>query len=214
MSAALLALQLVLTLPDCVPPCALAQGEEPLSLGVGTQQVLTIDWSATAWSGAIEVKTVSEHQLLVIGKSTGRGELRVKTATGERHFVAWVRKRDPDSCGSSEIWSQLPCGGDFDLIVDVDQLVIRGTYRSFEDFLQVMRLTAKYPGLRVPRATEIMLQRALSEVNGPLFRAGLEARVVRVAHGFELRAGPAEQQRAAEILADHRWLLDLAFRSR
>lgn len=204
-----LVLRLVTSLPDCVPACALEPGEELVRLGVGTQKVVTVegDWSGTVFSGAIEVKVLSRTQLLIIGADSGRGDLRVFFPKGERRFVAKVTKLDPDSCGISELWKRLPCGGDFDFDVSTGQVRIHGTYRSYEDLLTLLQLAASVPGAQIPPPPAVLVDRAFSEVNLALFRAGLEVRVRCEGKAAALHVDrpqpPDVLQRATDLVARH-----------
>ena len=214
-----LALRLLTSSPDCVPPCPVLPGEELLRLGVGTQKVLTVpELKGTAVSGdAIDVRIIRGDQVLVIGASSGRGDLDVFTRGGVHRYVVKVTKLDPDSCGLSDVWKMLPCGGDFDFDSQSDRQKIVGTYRGLADLLQVLKVSAKYPGVLIPAPPPALVERAFTEVNGALFRAGLEVRAQCKGAEVELhveKPQPLERvQQAAEFVAAHGELAQLCART-
>ena len=212
----LLALALVTSNPDCVAACPLREGETFLQLGVGTQKVLTVpDWRGTAYAGdVIDVRRIGSNQLLIIGASSGSAALDVFTARGVEHYAVKVTKLDPDSCGLSELWKQLPCGGDFDADFKSDRLRVVGTYRGLVDVLQVLRLAAKYPGLPIPPVPPVLAQRVLTETNIELFRAGLPVTVRCSGASLELQTNePAALEAAKALIARHTELTPLCERS-
>ncbi|MBS1149590.1 MAG: hypothetical protein H6Q89_1288 [Myxococcaceae bacterium] len=208
-----LMLNLAMSLADCVPACPLSEGVEQIRLGVGTQKVLTLnsEWRGYTFTGdGIEVKAIGNNQLLLIGARSGVTELRLFLAGGEKRYSLWVRKLDPDSCGSfgpgPYVW--MPCGGDFDVSFRNDRLVATGTYRDLDDWKKVHAFRVAYRGAAIPPPTAPLLARALSDANVALFRAGLEVRVRRLGKGVVLTpADPATLKKAEEVLAPHRQLL-------
>ena len=94
MRSGVVAVLFMLSLP------AFAQEGGPISLGVGTQKVLTVPGIQRVAIGdpaVAELRTIGNNQLLLVGQAEGKTTLLVWKTSGQRlSYLVTVRKQDPN----------------------------------------------------------------------------------------------------------------------
>jgi pilus assembly protein CpaC len=146
-STAGLALALVL-----VGPVAVRAEEPEISLGVGTQKIVSVPGLQRIAVGnpeIIDVKVIGANQLLIVGTKEGLTTLITWAGSGEPRTIR-VRTARSDGCtlGIHELDRLLGKREGITIRMIGDRIYLDGTAYTSEDLLRVHQITTLYPNVR------------------------------------------------------------------
>ena len=159
---------------------AAAFGQEGgnISLGVGTQKVITvpgIQRVAVGDSAIADVKTIGNNQLLVIGAGEGKTTLLIWKASGQRiSYLVSVRKQDPNEV-ISEIKKLLGEIEGVTVRMVGDRIYLDGQAYTQSDADRIDQVVGLYPNVKsfvkiAPNAKKLVAQ----NLNAAFQKAGLK----------------------------------------
>ncbi len=183
-------------------------------VGVGLQKVITVDPTLRGFvysAPSFDVKTIGMNQLLVIGVAEGEGELTLFYEDGPPKVLRFTVIRSDMSDWIFDVSKYLQCGSKLELVMKGDQIIFSGEYSSVDEWRAMTRFALENRNFTIPPPPVRFVQRALSDANLALFKAGLDARVRALGHAPVLwlpRPATAEEaQKIDQVLAPHRDLL-------
>lgn len=166
----------VLALPASV---ALAEeGGTTITLGVGTQKVITVpgvNRIAVGDPAVADIKTIGNNQVLIIGQSEGKTSLLLWRSSGQRtSYQVIVRKQDPNEV-ISEIKKLL---GDIEGVsvrMVGDRIYLDGQAYTTQDADRIDSVVSLYPNVKsfvkiAPNAKKLVAQ----NLNAAFQKAGLK----------------------------------------
>ncbi len=157
---------------------ASAQEGGSISLGVGTQKVITvpgIQRVAVGDAAVADVKTIGNNQLLIIGAAEGKTTLLIWKSSGQRvSYLVSVRKQDPNEI-ISEIKKLL---GDIEGVtvrMVGDRIYLDGQAYTQSDADRIDQVIGLYPNVKsfvkiAPNAKKLVAQ----NLNAAFQKAGLK----------------------------------------
>ncbi|NBD09582.1 MULTISPECIES: type II and III secretion system protein family protein [Corallococcus] len=191
-----LALSALVTLVAAAP--ALAQEGSTVSLGVGTQKVLTIPGLSRVALGdpsIAEVKTLGTGQLLVTGNQEGKTTLLVWKSSGQRiSYLVTVRKQDPNEV-ISEIKRLLGEIEGVSVRMVGDRIYLDGQAYTTQDADRIEQVVSLYPNVKsfvkiAPNAKKLVAQ----NLNAAFQKAGLKNVQANVVGATIFLEGSVESQ--------------------
>ncbi|RKH55154.1 type II and III secretion system protein family protein [Corallococcus aberystwythensis] len=191
-----LALGALVTLVASAP--ALAQEGSTVSLGVGTQKVLTIPGLSRVALGdpsIAEVKTLGTGQLLVTGNQEGKTTLLVWKSSGQRiSYLVTVRKQDPNEV-ISEIKRLLGEIEGVSVRMVGDRIYLDGQAYTTQDADRIEQVVSLYPNVKsfvkiAPNAKKLVAQ----NLNAAFQKAGLKNVQANVVGATIFLEGSVESQ--------------------
>lgn len=191
-----LALSALVTLVASAP--ALAQEGSAVSLGVGTQKVLTIPGLSRVALGdpsIAEVKTLGTGQLLVTGNQEGKTTLLVWKSSGQRiSYLVTVRKQDPNEV-ISEIKRLLGEIEGVSVRMVGDRIYLDGQAYTTQDADRIEQVVSLYPNVKsfvkiAPNAKKLVAQ----NLNAAFQKAGLKNVQANVVGATIFLEGSVESQ--------------------
>ena len=192
--ASLLALVLVAGLPGE----ALAQEGTQLSLGVGTQKVVSVPGITRIAVGdpaIADVKTIGNNQILVIGAGEGKTTLLVWKSSGQRvSFLVSVRKQDPSDV-INEIKKLLGEIEGVSVRMVGDRIYLDGQAYTTQDAERIEEVVNLYPNVKsfvkvAPNAKKLVAQ----NLNNAFQKAGLKNVQANVVGATIFLEGSVESQ--------------------
>ncbi|NOJ98393.1 BON domain-containing protein [Corallococcus coralloides] len=177
---------------------ALAQEGSSVSLGVGTQKVLTIPGLSRVALGdpsIAEVKTLGTGQLLVTGNAEGKTTLLVWKSSGQRiSYLVTVRKQDPNEV-ISEIKRLLGEIEGVSVRMVGDRIYLDGQAYTTQDADRIEQVVSLYPNVKsfvkiAPNAKKLVAQ----NLNAAFQKAGLKNVQANVVGATIFLEGSVESQ--------------------
>ncbi len=181
--------------------CTTAQAQEgtSLSLGVGTQKVITIPGGisriAVGDPSVADVKTIGNSQILIIGSGAGKTTLLVWKGNGQRiSYLVSVRTQDPNEV-ISEIKKLL---GDIEGVsvrMVGDRIYLDGQAYTTQDADRIDQVVGLYPNVKsfvkiAPNAKKLVAQ----NLNAAFQKAGLKNVSANVVGATIFLEGSVESQ--------------------
>jgi len=177
---------------------ALAQEGSTVSLGVGSQKVLTIPGLSRVALGdpsIAEVKTLGSGQLLITGQSEGKTTLLVWKTSGQRvSYLVAVRKQDPNEV-ISEIKRLLGEIEGVSVRMVGDRIYLDGQAYTTQDADRINEVVSLYPNVKsfvkiAPNAKKLVAQ----NLNAAFQKAGLKNVQANVVGATIFLEGSVESQ--------------------
>ena len=179
---------------------AVALGQEGgnISLGVGTQKVITvpgIQRVAVGDSAIADVKTIGNNQLLVIGAGEGKTTLLIWKSSGQRiSYLVSVRKQDPNEV-ISEIKKLLGEIEGVTVRMVGDRIYLDGQAYTQADADRIDQVVGLYPNVKsfvkiAPNAKKLVAQ----NLNAAFQKAGLKNVQANVVGSTIFLEGSVESQ--------------------
>ena len=179
---------------------AVAWGQEGgnISLGVGTQKVITvpgIQRVAVGDSAIADVKTIGNNQLLVIGAGEGKTTLLIWKSSGQRiSYLVSVRKQDPNEV-ISEIKKLLGEIEGVTVRMVGDRIYLDGQAYTQADADRIDQVVGLYPNVKsfvkiAPNAKKLVAQ----NLNAAFQKAGLKNVQANVVGSTIFLEGSVESQ--------------------
>lgn len=177
---------------------ALAQEGGNLSLGVGTQKVLTVPGMqrvAVGDPGIADVKTIGNNQILIIGSTEGKTTLLVWKSSGQRlSYLISVRKQDPNEV-ISEIKKLLGEIEGVNVRMVGDRIYLDGQAYTQADADRIDQVVGLYPNVKsfvkiAPNAKKLVAQ----NLNAAFQKAGLKNVAANVVGSTIFLEGSVESQ--------------------
>jgi pilus assembly protein CpaC len=177
---------------------AAAAQDTTISLGVGTQRVITvqgINRIAVGDPSVADVKTIGNNQVLVIGQGEGKTTLLVWRSNGQRmSYLVIVRKQDPNEV-ISEIKKLL---GDIEGVsvrMVGDRIYLDGQAYTTQDADRIEQVVGLYPNVKsfvkiAPNAKKLVAQ----NLNAAFQKAGLRNVQANVVGSTIFLEGSVESQ--------------------
>lgn len=169
-----------------------------ISLGVGTQKVITvpgIQRVAVGDSAIADVKTIGNNQLLVIGAGEGKTTLLIWKASGQRiSYLVSVRKQDPNEI-ISEIKKLLGEIEGVTVRMVGDRIYLDGQAYTQADADRIDQVVGLYPNVKsfvkiAPNAKKLVAQ----NLNAAFQKAGLKNVQANVVGSTIFLEGSVESQ--------------------
>ena len=157
---------------------AVAQEGGNISLGVGTQKVITVPGIARVAVGdaaVADVKTIGNNQLLIIGSSEGKTTLLIWKNSGQRiSYLLSVRKQDPNEV-ITEIKKLLGEIEGVNVRMVGDRIYLDGQAYTQADADRIDQVVGLYPNVKsfvkiAPNAKKLVAQ----NLNAAFQKAGLK----------------------------------------
>jgi len=157
---------------------ALAQEGGTISLGVGTQKVITVPGIARVAVGdasVADVKTIGNSQLLIIGSAEGKTTLLIWKTSGQRvSYLVSVRRQDPNEI-ISEIKKLLGEIEGVSVRMVGDRIYLDGQAYTQADANRIDQVVQLYPNVKsfvrvAPNAKKLVAQ----NLNAAFQKAGLK----------------------------------------
>src|SRR3954462_6392924 len=176
----------------------LAQEGGNISLGVGTQKVITvpgIQRVAVGDSAIADVKTIGNNQLLVIGAGEGKTTLLIWKSSGQRiSYLVSVRKQDPNEV-ISEIKKLLGEIEGVTVRMVGDRIYLDGQAYTQADADRIDQVVGLYPNVKsfvkiAPNAKKLVAQ----NLNAAFQKAGLKNVQANVVGSTIFLEGSVESQ--------------------
>ncbi|MFP2911438.1 type II and III secretion system protein family protein [Pyxidicoccus sp. 3LFB2] len=193
------ALSALVALAALVPGgSALAQEGSTVSLGVGSQKVLTIPGLSRVALGdptIAEVKTLGSGQLLITGLGEGKTTLLVWKTSGQRvSYLVAVRKQDPNEV-ISEIKRLLGEIEGVSVRMVGDRIYLDGQAYTTQDADRINEVVSLYPNVKsfvkiAPNAKKLVAQ----NLNAAFQKAGLKNVQANVVGATIFLEGSVESQ--------------------
>ncbi len=177
---------------------AMAQEGGSISLGVGTQRVLTIPGIQRVAVGdpaIADVKTIGNNQLLVIGSSEGKTTLLIWKGSGQRiNYLVSVRKQDPNEV-IGEIKKLLGEIEGVTVRMVGDRIYLDGQAYTQADADRIDQVVGLYPNVKsfvkiAPNAKKLVAQ----NLNAAFQKAGLKNVQANVVGSTIFLEGSVESQ--------------------
>lgn len=177
---------------------ALAQDGTTVSLGVGSQKVLTIPGLSRVALGdpsVAEVKTLGSGQLLITGQTEGKTTLLVWKSSGQRvSYLVAVRKQDPNEV-ISEIKRLLGEIEGVSVRMVGDRIYLDGQAYTTQDADRIEQVVGLYPNVKsfvkiAPNAKKLVAQ----NLNAAFQKAGLKNVQANVVGATIFLEGSVESQ--------------------
>jgi len=177
---------------------ALAQEGSTVSLGVGSQKVLTIPGLSRVALGdpsIAEVKTLGSGQLLITGQAEGKTTLLVWKTSGQRvSYLVAVRKQDPNEV-ISEIKRLLGEIEGVSVRMVGDRIYLDGQAYTTQDADRINEVVSLYPNVKsfvkiAPNAKKLVAQ----NLNAAYQKAGLKNVQANVVGATIFLEGSVESQ--------------------
>ena len=177
---------------------ALAQEGSTVSLGVGSQKVLTIPGLSRVALGdptIAEVKTLGSGQLLITGQAEGKTTLLVWKTSGQRvSYLVAVRKQDPNEV-ISEIKRLLGEIEGVSVRMVGDRIYLDGQAYTTQDADRINEVVSLYPNVKsfvksAPNAKKLVAQ----NLNAAFQKAGLKNVQANVVGATIFLEGSVESQ--------------------
>jgi pilus assembly protein CpaC len=177
---------------------AAAQEGSSISLGVGTQKVITVPGIARIAVGdpsIADVKTIGNNQILIIGAGEGKTTLLIWKTSGQRtSYLVSVRKQDPNEV-ISEIKKLL---GDIEGVqvrMVGDRIYLDGQAYTTQDADRIDQVVGLYPNVKsfvkiAPNAKKLVAQ----NLNAAFQKAGLKNVQANVVGATIFLEGSVESQ--------------------
>jgi len=181
-----------------LPPAALAQEGTQLSLGVGTQKVVSVPGITRIAVGdpaIADVKTIGNNQILVIGAGEGKTTLLVWKSSGQRvSFLVSVRKQDPSDV-INEIKKLLGEIEGVSVRMVGDRIYLDGQAYTTQDAERIEEVVNLYPNVKsfvkvAPNAKKLVAQ----NLNNAFQKAGLKNVQANVVGATIFLEGSVESQ--------------------
>lgn len=156
---------------------ASAQDGNTISLGVGTQRVITVPGISRLAIGdpaVADVKTIGNNQVLVIGQAEGKTSLLIWKSSGQRlSYLVVVRKQDPNEV-ISEIKKLLGEIEGVSVRMVGDRIYLDGQAYTTQDADRIEQVVGLYPNVKsfvkiAPNAKKLVAQ----NLNAAFQKAGL-----------------------------------------
>lgn len=177
---------------------ALAQEGTTVSLGVGTQKVVTIPGLSRVALGdptVADVKTLGTSQLLITGQQEGKTTLLVWKTSGQRiSYLVTVRKQDPNEV-ISEIKRLLGEIEGVSVRMVGDRIYLDGQAYTTQDADRIEQVVSLYPNVKsfvkiAPNAKKLVAQ----NLNAAFQKAGLRNVQANVVGATIFLEGSVESQ--------------------
>ncbi|QDE68187.1 MULTISPECIES: type II and III secretion system protein family protein [Myxococcus] len=177
---------------------ALAQDGTTVSLGVGSQKVITIPGLSRVALGdpsVAEVKTLGSGQLLITGQAEGKTTLLVWKSSGQRvSYLVAVRKQDPNEV-ISEIKRLLGEIEGVSVRMVGDRIYLDGQAYTTQDADRIEQVVGLYPNVKsfvkiAPNAKKLVAQ----NLNAAFQKAGLKNVQANVVGATIFLEGSVESQ--------------------
>lgn len=177
---------------------ALAQEGSTISLGVGTQRVLSVPGVTRVALGnpaVAEVKTLGSGQLLISGLGEGRTTLLVWKNSGQRvSYIVVVRRQDPNDV-IGEIKKLLGEIEGVSVRMVGDRIYLDGQAYTTQDADRIEQVVSLYPNVKsfvkiAPNAKKLMAQ----NLNAAFQKAGLKNVQANVVGSTIFLEGSVESQ--------------------
>ncbi len=177
---------------------SLAQDGGPVSLGVGTQKVLTvpgIQRVAVGDPAIADVRTIGNNQLLIIGSAEGKTTLLVWKTSGQRiSYLISVRKQDPNEI-ISEIKKLLGDVEGVNVRMVGDRIYLDGQAYTQADADRIEQVVGLYTNVKsfvkiAPNAKKLVAQ----NLNAAFQKAGLKNVQANVVGSTIFLEGSVESQ--------------------
>ncbi len=177
---------------------AAAQEGSTISLGVGTQKVVTIPGITRIALGdpsIAEVKTIGNNQVLIIGQNEGKTTLLIWKSSGQRiSYLIAVRRQDPNEV-ISEIRKLLGEIEGVSVRMVGDRIYLDGQAYTTQDADRIEQVVSLYPNVKsfvkiAPNAKKLVAQ----NLNAAFQKAGLRNVQANVVGATIFLEGSVESQ--------------------
>ncbi|MFL5321784.1 MAG: type II and III secretion system protein family protein [Myxococcaceae bacterium] len=181
-----------------VPVVSHAQEGSQISLGVGTQKVITVPGIARIAVGdpsIADVKTIGNNQILIIGAGEGKTTLLIWKSSGQRiSYLVSVRKQDPNEV-IGEIKKLLGEIEGVTVRMVGDRIYLDGQAYTTQDADRIDEVVSLYPNVKsfvkiAPNAKKLVAQ----NLNAAFQKAGLKNVQANVVGSTIFLEGSVESQ--------------------